>query len=517
MRAPRQIVVFLFAGLIAAGLVVDNPSVVDRFELWPIPQREFDEVAQSPRYSSPVSTGASATWYCTGGTKSGGTESGDQAMVSLEITNASSSQVTARVLGIRNGEGVEPSEREYVVGARATEIVQLEDLVEESDWMGAVVGVDSGDVLVEQLFTGRAGASDRALCHTQTSSYWSVANGSTSRSEEGERLVLLFLNPFSHDAVVNIRLNSSAGVETLEGIVVPALRLVALDVVEEAPDAEDISMTMDVVVGRLAVSRLQSLGGISSDAESGEAGLAITPASASWAAAWHFLGLDYVGRGDLLSVHNPSLDETVQVAIEINGEGGLQRAPVQMILSPGASSEICLSDEARLSGLGRYAATVRSLSGSPIAAFHESLFVQPGGESAEVPSRCAVPTQGTFSTAGNSGIDVESRRWLTRLERNPQTSDSRTDLFNHTTSIFNPSPESIARVQLWELTNLDSMLSAEFEIQPLGLFSVADDVFVGEPQILEVVSSTPVVVSRDLKGESQHSLVPALATAPLAR
>ena len=79
-----------------------------------------------------------------------------------------------------------PGDPEVVeVGERR--LVRLSDLVPESVWMGAVVEVESGELVVEQTYVGDPTGIDRAPCHSRTSTSWFVASGATRRSSSASR------------------------------------------------------------------------------------------------------------------------------------------------------------------------------------------------------------------------------------------------------------------------------------------------------------------------------------------
>ena len=205
--------------MLAAALLLDGSDVLDEFGVSPVLERDIEQVTAPAAYSVPESFRGIGTWFCPGGSAPGG-----RADVSLEIINASVEPVEAFVSGIRSGSGAAPTDAAVAVGAGGRTRVRLADLVADSEWMGAVVEVGSADVIVEQTYLGASGTTDRALCHTRTSDLWVSASGATEFAAKGEEMVLLLLNPFPHDAVLDIRFYSDAGVDTLNGVVVPARR-----------------------------------------------------------------------------------------------------------------------------------------------------------------------------------------------------------------------------------------------------------------------------------------------------
>ena len=521
MSFLRVFVGLLLAGVLAAALVLDGSELFDGAGVSETFERDIEQLVVPMAYSIPVSWRENGTWFCPGGSAPGG-----RADVALEITNASAEPAQAIVSGIRSGLGAEPTDALVTISAGGRTRVRLADLVTDSPWMGAVVEVDSADVLVEQTYLGAAGTTDRALCHTRTSDQWVVASGATRFAAQGEEMILLFLNPFPHDAVLNIRFNSDVGVDILNGVVVPARRVVAFDVTEAVPVASRVSAVIDVVVGRVATSRVQSQGHAPPSEQGQPVGLSVTPATSGTAPVWHLLNLSSTDRNDVVSVVNPSPDQTAEVDLVIISDEELRRDPIELTVGPGAASQVRLSEVSRLSGLTSYSITARSLTGLPIAVMHEStdLYAEGQGDvsvegetETEGVETEGVETEGVseagglldsdlgpqnVSVAATTGIDVSSTRWLAPLGSG-----------SHRVVIFNPSPTSIATVEVAVVDGQGRRVVTQLEIAPLSRASLSASELGAERPITEVVSVSPVVVSRDLSGVSQHQLLPGVVAA----
>ena len=515
MSFLRVFVGLLLAGVLAAALVLDGSELFDGAGVSETFERDIEQLVVPMTYSIPVSWRENGTWFCPGGSAPGG-----RADVSLEIINASAEPAQAIVSGIRSGLGTEPTDALVTIEAGGRSGVRLAALVTDSPWMGAVVEVDSADVLVEQTYVGAAGTTDRALCHTRTSDQWVVASGATRFAAQGEEMILLFLNPFPHDAVLNIRFNSDVGVDTLNGVVVPARRVVAFDVTEAVPVASRVSAVINVVVGRVATSRVQSQGHAPPSEQGQPVGLSVTPATSGTAPVWHLLNLSSTDRDDVVSVVNPSPDQTAEVDLVIISDEQLRRDPIELTVGPGAASQVRLSEVSRLSGLASYSITARSLTGLPIAVMHESTDLSAEGrgdvsDEGETETEGVSEAQGLLdsdlgpqnvSVAATTGIDVSSTRWLAPLGRG-----------SHRVVIFNPSPTSIATVEVAVVDGQGRRVVTQIEIAPLRRASLSASELGGERPITEVVSLSPVVVSRDLRGVSQHQLLPGVvASEPVA-
>ena len=347
-----------------------------------------------------------------------------------------------------------------------------------------------------------------------------VASGATRFAAQGEEMILLFLNPFPHDAVLNIRFNSDVGVDTLNGVVVPARRVVAFDVTEAVPVASRVSAVIDVVVGRVATSRVQSQGHAPPSEQGQPVGLSVTPATSGTAPVWHLLNLSSTDRDDVVSVVNPSPDQTAEVDLVIISDEQLRRDPIELTVGPGAASQVRLSEVSRLSGLASYSITARSLTGLPIAVMHESTDLSAEGrgdvsDEGETETEGVSEAQGLLdsdlgpqnvSVAATTGIDVSSTRWLAPLGSG-----------SNRVVIFNPSPTSIATVEVAVVDGQGRRVVTQIEIAPLRRASLSASELGGERPITEVVSLSPVVVSRDLSDVSQHQLLPGVvASEPVA-
>ena len=512
MSFLRVVVAVLLAGMLAVALALDGFEFFDEFGVSETLERDVEQLVVPKSYSVPVSSRENGTWFCPGGSSPGG-----RADVSLEMINASSEPADAIVSGIRSGLGAEPTDAVVTIGPGERTRVRLADLVADSPWMGAVVEVDSADVVVEQTYLGAAQTSDRALCHTRTSDQWVVASGATRFASHGEEMILLFLNPFPHDAVLNVRFNSDVGVDTRNGVVVPARRVVALDVTESVPVASHLSAVIDAVVGRVAASRVQLQGHVPSSPDGEPVGLSVTPATSGTAPVWHLSDVNSADRDEVVSVLNPSLTETAEVDLVIVPDAELGRDPIELTIGPGAASQVRLSDVSRLSGLDSYSITADSLTGLPIAVMLETTDLSFRGRddvSVEGGSDTGGPLDSglgpeNVSVAATTGLDVSSTRWLAPLGSG-----------SHRVVIFNPSPRSIATVEVAVSEPQGRRVVTELEIAPLRRVSLSASEFGVERPIVEVVSAAPVVVSRDLRGVSQHQLLPGVVAAepsPLIR
>lgn len=465
MKLARLFVV----GVVAASLFV--AFVVDAGER-PGPDNALT-VAQST--SVPVVSANGNVWFCPGGSVEGGA-----ADVSLELINIGDTVATAVVSGVRSGSGAEPREITEVVEPGERQIVRLAELVADSAWAGAVVEVTNGALVVEQTFVGLLG-SDRAPCHTSTSTSWISAAGATRDSEFGEVLTLLVLNPFLDDAVLDINFDSDVGVDSLTGVVVPARRVVAVDVTAAVTVAARVSAFIDVRTGRVAISRLQQI-----DNES-QTGVVVTPASGSVAPVWYLPVVHRGDRDDVITVVNPSPTETAEVDLEIVADGDATLDPILLTVRPGRSVSVDLAAETRLEGVSSLSIVARSLTGLPIAVMSESSLSLGDGR--------------VSNLSATSGSDAAALRWIA-----PMASDEGGIV------IYNPSATSIATVTLSTLGPDGSATPLpSIELAPQSRARVASADLGDDRPIVLVDAAEPVVVGREFSGVSSHAQLMAIA------
>jgi hypothetical protein len=464
MRLARIFVIVIVAAALVIGFVVDDRD------------RPIADVTVLSASSVPVVARDGGVWFCPGGSAAGGV-----AEVSLELINIGGDAATAVVAGVRSGTGEDARESTVVVEPGAREIVRLTELVPDSAWMGAVVEVTAGQLVVEQTFIGAALGTDRAPCDSRTSTTWISAAGATRATEEfGESLTLLVLNPFLDDAVLNISFDSDVGVDSKPGIVVPARRVVAVDLTTEVTVASRVSAIIDVVSGRVAVSRLQVIDNPE------QTGVAVTPASVGAAPVWFIPSVDRDLRNDVITVVNPSSTETAEVDLEIVADGDQQFDPILLTVRPGRSVAVSIAAETRLEGVGAMSVVARSLTGLPIAVMNESALSFGEGR--------------VSNLSATSGLDAAATEWVAPVEAEAGG-----------IVIYNPSSSSIATVHVSAMADGERVTLAPIELGPMARAFVAAGELGGQRPIVTIESASPIVVGRTLSGVSLHAQLAAIA------
>ena len=475
MRSMRVLATLAIAGLLAAGVIFDLP---DR----PGPDR-------SERFVSALAApaGMVSTWFCPGGSGTVGV-----AEPIVQITSSSDEGRTATVSVLPGGSG--PHEARTVeigIEPYGRALIQPSHELPGAEWVGAVVEVDGPDVVVEQILTAAQGGVGRSPCLTRTADRWVVSNGATRLAVERERFIVMLLNPFPDVAVADIELVADVGRDSIDGLVVPAGRVVAVDVTEEVTVAGTVAAFINVVSGRVAASWIQI-----ADGPLAGRGARTAPAVPDAAALWHLpIAAAGPARRDVVAVSNPSADEIAEVDLEIiTAQPDLVVSPIEITVRPGRTALVDLSRQARLDGLGFVSVVVRSLTGVPVTASITSVTTAAASDGVEVAS----DVSGSTATIGADGAAL---RWLVPAEapaadRDIGFGDDSTSLV-----IVNPSALGIAEVNL----SVGGELVRVLEVAPgrstrLPLASLGSDHFV-----VEVDSSSPVVVGRELVGLTSRS------------
>ena len=479
MRSMRVLAIVAIAGLLLAGVLVDLP---DR------PQSDVEYQYMSVLVAP---TAVVNTWFCPGGSGPSGF-----AELTVQMTNASDEPRTVTVSVLPGGSAVQGSAMfQMDIEPRSRALLQPSEAVPGADWVGVMVEAKGSDVVVEQILTAAQGGVGRSPCLTRVSDSWVVSNGATRSAVERERFVVMLLNPFPDAAVADIELVADVGRDSIDGLVIPAQRVVAVDVTAEVTVAATVAAFINVVSGRVAASWIQI-----ADGPVAGFGTRTAPAVAGAAEVWH-LPVVAVGasRRDVVAVSNPSTTEVAEVDLEIIPEDPeIQVSPIEITVRPGRTALVDLSEQGRLDGIGHFSMAVRALAAVPVAASITSVTSTPadsGGAGA-----------GTVTGAtATTGADGASRRWLVPAEVPTSDGDVESggapDHGSGALVIVNPSAVGIAVVNV----SVDNELVRSTEIGPgrsrrLSLASLGSDRF-----LVQVDSSAPVVVGRELVGLTSRS------------
>ena len=456
MGALRFLVLIIVGGLVVLGVFADQRS------------RDLD-VPVVPTVLG-VPNASVGTWFCPGGSSSTGVAS-----VGLDLINVGDDDVVVEIIPVRD-DVMEVERVEVVAVASARTVVNLAELAPEAAWVGAIVETASADVVVEQTFDGRSG-TDRAPCATNTATVLFGADGATRVLSDGEEMVLLLMNPFRDDAVVDVAFDADTGPDSLEAVVVPARRIRAIDVTEEVTVATRVQATIEVTAGRLVGHRVQVRN------SPALRGLSVTPLMQRGAVVSVLPSVrSDLGLFDRIHVTNPSPDEVAEVDLEIVTDGSVQLDPVELTVRPGRTVIVDVATESRLATLGSFGMIVRSLTGVPVAV--------------GVERQVATDAEVVSGTAAMVGIDSAARRWAAALDGDQAA-----------IQIVNPSSSAIATVELAVVGSSGSNQS--FEVGP-GRFYDVDVAPFGQRAVVVVEASAPVVVGREIVGLTSRQMTGAV-------
>ncbi len=469
MRTIRFVVVFAVVGALLAAASLDQADRTP--EGFPAPVESAVAV---------ISAGG-ATWFCPGGSGSTG-----PARVGIELANAGTTDAAAVLTAMGSETETDIIESRVSVRSGSRTVVSLQTLIPDDPWAGAVVEVSGSGVVVSQIFDGPTG-TDRAVCLSRTADSWVVPAGATRVESDGERMVILLLNPFPDDAVVEVAFDADVGLDSLSGVVAPAHRVTAIDVTNEVTVASNVSAIIDVLSGRLAVQRIQTY-----DSELAR-GLSVDTATPIGSPVWYLPTVRRAdGRTDVLSVTNPSLDEIAQVDIEIISEAEVPLDPIELTVHPRRTIRVSIPDESRLVDLESFTLVARSLSATPVAVSLDSI-VAPGGEN-------------VAGTAAGSGADIASTSWMLPI--------GATDAGSGELVVVNPSVVAVARVSFRVIDTEGRRDISTVELGPSRRVSIPTVEFGGTQAVVEVVSTSPVVVGSESAGLTSRSMSIGVRTGP---
>ena len=429
MRFLRMKALVAIAALLAAGLLVD---VRER----PLPWRSSSVLSAIANANS-----TNVSWFCPGASGS----KGSVANFNLAIVSAASVDRSASVAIV-----TDPSSADWfavsntlTVDIPAGESVRLvpdemmlarAQNVPDALWLGAIIEIDGADVVVEQVVTGRNGSVGRSSCLTSTAKKWIIPYGATRVESQGERLIVMLLNPFADFAVVEMDVSSDVGRDSVDGLVVPARSVVAVEVADEVNAAAQAMVTVETVSGRLAVSWIQTVGGIDSPQS-----VRIAAATAEPASVWYLpVAASDPGRRDLVAVANPSADETALVDITIiPNRPGTSVNPIELTVPPNSSVVVDLAERAQVEAFDSYTVVLSSPSRTPVAASMVTETVDSavsvGGAVGSVVDSATVGTASeTVDSAVGLGETSQSDNNIDSLANNVTSDDDHTLLADNT-------------------------------------------------------------------------------------
>lgn len=342
-RTRRMPALAFLATVLVAGGIADRQ--VDRKAA----QGATEVSAQVP-VAAPASARSSA-WYCPGAPVSG--PLGEGAVV---VANAGNRRLTGTVTVYPDRGDVR--QVPIAVGPSGRASVRLADMVTAS-YGAALIELDGGEAVAEVTTTGALGDTV-ASCTSSASSSWYFAEGVTTRDAAE---VLLALNPFPDDAVVDISFSTEEGIVTpqaLTGLLVRGQALTTINVGEFVQRRESVSATLTARTGRLVVGRLQTF-----DGSVGRRGISIGLGAAAPGRVWYFPeGMVAEGLNERFLVYNPGPVEA-QVELALALESG-EAEPLRLTIPRESRLTVVAAEESRIPKGVAHAVTVRSVEGPEV-------------------------------------------------------------------------------------------------------------------------------------------------------
>ena len=362
-----------------------------------------------------------ATWYCAGGTATGGSEGlAEQTVI---IANSSDEDRTARVTVVPDAS--DPVSVAVDIAAASRETVTVADVV-QSEWAAVIVEVDGGGVSVAHELKGPTGVAFEDCASSPSSKWWFPQ--ATSRN--GTRLLLALFNPFPGEATVDLSFDTDDGARVpgqFQGLVIPGSRVLVVDVGAVVTLREQVATSVDVRSGRIVAEQIQTSDGREGTAAGLSAMLgAPTPASTCMFPVGTPVD---TSLSQLISVVNTgSVDATVTVEVFLSDparNGSVE--PFELVVAPGRYGAVDIHGDPRV----------------PRSVPHWLVVRSDGGEIVASQSFGGVADGGGRALAATMGVPLVARQWLlSPLDTEVAPVD---EWF---VAIANPSPTETVRVEI---------------------------------------------------------------------
>jgi hypothetical protein len=488
-RAPILVVLI---GLLATGVVLQRRQ--DEAAAGRTPAVEVDRLM-------PVAAPAgapSSTWFCAGGTAIAGAEG----VADHEVTVANTSTVDVEVTLTAYPSSGEPRSRTETVEAGTRADTALRDLV-TAPWAAATVEVDGGEVAVAHTVRGVDGRAT-APCAAAPAGRWYFPGGATRR---GAREVLTVFNPFPDDAVVDIGFETDDGSRSptaYQALVVPAGRVLPVDITEVVTVRTEVAATVSVRAGRVVTDQVQIWNGTDGQAR----GIGLTLGATGPVETWAFPGGAQLVEGSDVTesyvLFNPG-DRPATALVQVRTDDAARRGiiePYEVTVRPRQYTVVSLAQDDRVPvDVGRWA-QVFTTDGPPIVAERV------------VQARGGAPEKGVSYAMGSP---LQASRWIVPAAAAPGVAASRI-------SILNPSSATGASVTVTAVHGDERGPVEGFDGRqvPAGEQIELDATRLPDADATSLVidASAPVVVAQELitvdpADRSEAMAVPVAGTASL--
>lgn len=283
---------------------------------------------------------------------------------------------------------------------------------------------------------------------------------------EGREMLLILMNPYASEAVVDITAFSESGRETAEAfdaVIVPARSSVAIDVARVLPGRESLSLTLDITRGSVVAAARADVGGESA------VWRPVAPQQSWFLPAPAFPG----GTRELLIVSTNSPGVAYQ--IDVYGPNGLEDAVLEGVVSDRGQQVVDLD------GIGVDVLAVRVVAEAPVGVFGRFQGPAALGMGAGSPVAAAewlLPGAGSLAGAASSVA-------IANVGLEP-TEVTVTELRDESSSmVVSIEPGQVLEVALDEVSSSGVRLISDGEIVPFWLTQLGTAVAVS--------SGTPII------------------------
>lgn len=286
----------------------------------------------------------SSSWYCAGATGPKGA-----APATLLLANMGRREVRGQVTVVST---TGPVRTETVTVPPRSSLSVGESALVSGPYVAATALLYGGQVAAWQVLSGSAGAATVA-CSPTSARQWYEASGSTTGNNEVE---LALYNPLAADAVADLSFSTTHGPAQpgdFQGIVVPARRLVVVDVAQHVQQQSAVATTVTARFGELVVDQL------STSTSGRRTNVAVTRGVAGTASRWYFpAGQSSGGAASSYQILNPT-NGVVHVRVSMGLSSGTV-VPFVLTVPPLSASTFATSGRSRLSTGAPYSVSIRA-------------------------------------------------------------------------------------------------------------------------------------------------------------
>jgi hypothetical protein len=305
--------------------------------------------ADGPHAASP--SALSSSWYCPGGP---GVAGGPlQTKVFVLNPMAQPMKGTATVF---------PSEGRPVtvnldIGPATSKMLVL-GVLAPAPWASALIDLDGGGAVVEQLVNGAPGA-DTSPCSATASTHWYFASGSTAK--DATQTLALF-NPFPDDAIVDLAFATSEGRRVpgdFQGLVVRSHTTRVVDIGAHVRRQDVVSTALSARAGRVVAGQLLVR------TAPGTADVSFTLGAPALGEQWYFPdGMVSPTVNERFELFNPGTQEAqVDIALALERD---EAEPFELTVPAQGRVTLVVNNESRVPKGVPHAALAESVNGVPV-------------------------------------------------------------------------------------------------------------------------------------------------------